>query len=289
ASANVSDSLVKATNEPAPLPPIADYCDPIDSSNLTGRATLAKYLNYNLPVFEKNTEKRWPIASITKLMTSVITLEEMNPDEKITISQKAVNIEGVAGGLKAGEVFSSYDLVKAMLVVSSNDAAFALAESMGEKEFVNSMQRKAAELEMLQTTYVEPTGLSFVNQSTAEDLNKLINYIYKNHPEILKISRERETNMTELKSQKIRILYNVDYFAGQKDFIGGKTGFIDAAGRNLVALFNIQDQVVLTIVLGTNNAFEETKRVKNYVQYCDQPKQWFWKYQIQNPSATSTI
>jgi len=168
-----------------PQPKMSDYCSPIDASSLTGRAALVKYLNYNLTVFESNPEKRWPMASVTKLMTGVVAAEKMELEKEITMSGKAVETEGTVGDFKAGEVFKVKDLIKAILVGSSNDAAAALAESYGEKNFIDEMQKKASDLKMLQTTYVEPTGLSFINQSTISDLTKLSLYIHKNHPELL--------------------------------------------------------------------------------------------------------
>lgn len=235
-------------------------CD-LTAGNFNGKAALLKYLNYNVAVFELNSQKRWPIASLTKLMTSVVAAEKIGFDKKITMSEKAVKTEGTAGDFRTNEVFSSGDLIKAMMLVSSNDAAVALAEFFGENEFVNEMQKKAAELMMRQTTFVEPTGLSFINQSTASDLEKLIIYIYYNHPEILEASKKREAEITELKTAQRRKLFNIDKFSGRSDFIGGKTGYTEEAGRNLIAFFDINEKLILSIVLGAVDSFEETNRL----------------------------
>lgn len=230
-------------------------------SRFNGKAALLKYLNYNVAVFEINSQKRWPIASLTKLMTSVIAAEKIGFNEKITISEKAAKTEGAAGDFKPKEVFYSGDLIKAMMSVSSNDAAVALAEFFGENEFVNEMQKKAAELAMKQTTFIEPTGLSFINQSTASDLEKLMIYIYYNHPEILIMSKNRETEITELKISQRRKMFNINKFSGRNDFIGGKTGYTEEAGRNLVSFFDINEQPILSIVLGAADSFKETNNL----------------------------
>ncbi|MEK9150563.1 MAG: serine hydrolase [Patescibacteria group bacterium] len=235
-------------------------CDLI-SNSFNGKAALLKYLNYNIAAFELNSQKRWPIASLTKLMTGVVAAEKIGFDKKITISEKAAKTEGAAGDFKTGEIFSSGDLIKAMMTVSSNDAAVALAEFFGENEFVNEMQKKASELMMRQTTFVEPTGLSFINQSTASDLEKLIIYIYYNHPEILAISKEREIEMKELKTAQRRKLININKFSGRNDFVGGKTGYTEEAGRNLIAFFEINEQMILSVVLGAVDSFEETNKL----------------------------
>jgi D-alanyl-D-alanine carboxypeptidase len=258
-----SAALISEAKIDPPLP----SCN-FNGAAFTAKAILVKYPDYNANFFELNPEKRWPIASLTKLMTGVITAEKIGFDKKITISAKAVSTEGTAGNLEAGEIYKSRDLIKAMLVSSSNDAAAAIIENFDEKEFIDEMQKKAAELKMFQTSYLEPTGLSYINQSTSNDLARLANYIRQNHRELLEISRQRETTITDLKTKKQKTLLSVNRFAGQPDFIGGKTGFIEESGRNLIALFEINGKTVLSIVLGAEDSFKETEKVKGFVQGC---------------------
>ena len=285
ASANVHDFLARASESNSENPPyVVSYpalvskaeinaeqifpCNP-NQSAFTSKAMLMKYLDYNFNVFELNPEKRWPIASLSKLMTALVAIEKIDSDKEIIMTEKAVSSDGTVGDFKAGEIFKIRDLIKAMLVGSSNDAAVAIAEDFGERDFINEMQKKAAELKMFQTAYWESTGLSVVNQSTVNDLAKLVTYIYFNHPEILEISRQKETELTELKSNTSRKLLSINKFAGEPDFIGGKTGYIEEAlGRNLIALFEINGKTVLTITLGADDSFEETARLKEFVQNC---------------------
>ncbi len=242
--------------------------------NLTSQAILVKklkqYSSVDEIIFQLNSEKRWPIASLSKLMTAIIAIEKMDLEKEITLSEKAVSSEGLAGDFKIGEIFKLKDLIKAMLVSSSNDAAMAIAENFenGEENFINEMQKKAAQLNMFSTTYLEPTGLSFVNQSTVNDLSKLVDYIYFNHPEILEISRQKEAEILELESNKPRVLMATDRFAGDNDFLGGKTGYIEAAGRNLIAIFDINAKIILIITLGADDAFKEINKLKSLVQNC---------------------
>lgn len=242
-----------------------------DSSgyDFTNKAMLAKYIDNGI-IFESNAENRWPIASITKLMTAVIALEKTDTEKEIKMSESIIATEGLAGGFEVGESFKEIDLIKAMIVASSNDAAEAIATSFegGKPAFVDQMQKKAAELKMFQTTYLEPTGLSFVNQSTAKDLSILMTYIYFKHPDILEISRQKEIKIIERGGGKLKKILNVDQFAGESDFIGGKTGFIDESGRNLIAVFDILNETVVTVVLGANNSFKETAALKSLVQTC---------------------
>lgn len=244
-------------------------CD-FGSYKFTNKEMLAKYIDGEI-IFESNSENRWPIASITKLMTAVVALEKTDTNKEITMSREAVDTEGVAGDFKTGETFKEIDLIKAMLVASSNDAAAAIAKNFegGENDFIDQMQKKAAELRMLQTTYLEPTGLSFINQSTAKDLSILMAYIYSSHPEILEISRQKEIIISELQTGKQKKIANIDKFAGQTDFVGGKTGFIDESGRNLIGVFDISGKTIVTVVLGADNSFEETAELKNLIQNCE--------------------
>ncbi len=237
--------------------------------DFTNKAMLAKYIDNGI-IFESNSENRWPIASITKLMTAVIALEKTDTEKEIKMSESAITTEGLAGGFKAGESFKEIDLIKAMLVASSNDAAVAITENFegGKAAFVDQMQKKAAELKMFQTTYLEPTGLSFINQSTAKDLSTLMSYIYFKHPDILEISRQKEIQIIEREEGKLKKILNVDQFAGESDFIGGKTGFIDESGKNLIAVFDISGKTVVTVVLGADNSFKETAALKSLVQTC---------------------
>ncbi len=236
-------------------------CDLQKETSLKSRTALIKYIDYGFNLFAFNSQKRWPIASISKLMTAVITLEKIGNEKEITISAPAVATEGTTGAFKAGEIFKAEDLIKAMMVVSSNDAAVALAENLGKENFAVMMNQKAKELGMSDTYYEESTGLSFLNQSTADDLTKLAAYIYNHHPQILEISHQKEVIIKESKSQKSRKLLNINRFAGSSDFIGGKTGYIDESGRNLVAFFNKDNKTILTVVLGAENAFDETKKL----------------------------
>lgn len=252
-------------------------CKP-DKSGFTGfisKAILIKYVNSSTGsgqvIFELNPEKRWPIASLSKLMTAVVAIEKMNLNKEVVINEKVVVTEGIAGEFKTGEVFKLRDLIKTMLISSSNDAAVAITETFGGQDFINEMQKKAAEIKMFSTTYLEPTGLSFINQSTVADLAKLMSYIYFEHPEILEISRQKEAEILELKTGKVRKILTVNKFAGEPDFIGGKTGYIDEAGRNLIGLFDINGKTVLTIVLGADNSFEETEKLKSLVENCQSP------------------
>lgn len=234
--------------------------------NIKAAAALIKDLNSGTKLLELNTYKHWPLASLTKLMTTVIALEQIGADKHISMSEEAIATEGVAVGFSPGDVFTVADLVKSMLVVSSNDAAATLAEFYGAENFFDAMQQKAADLGMSQTSFFDSTGLSFLNQSSIGDLEKLVDYILKNKPEIFNVSRQKETIITETNSKTEKILFNINSFAGADDFLGGKTGFIDEASGNLISIFQYKNRPLLIIILGAGDRVEETKKLYQWVK-----------------------
>ena len=224
--------------------PLRDWGVPNPEIDVT--AALIKDLESGYIFWNKESQRRWPIASLTKLMTATIVLEEMSA------SQNNANNKTDK---------STDDLLKMMLVASDNEAANALAEKYFNKdEFIRAMQRKAQELKMTQTTFFDPSGLAVSNQSTPNDLVILVNYILKTHPEILKITAQKS----------YQGIQNTNLFAGRPDFIGGKTGFLDEAGGNLISIFKYREGKsnfpLLVIILGSKDRFGDTQLLLDWVK-----------------------
>lgn len=228
---------------------------------------LIEELQSNYPLFEKNVEKRWPLASVTKLMTAVVALEKIPKDRKIAITERAAASEGSAGNFKVGEIFEAADLVRAAIIISSNDAAMALADHYGERDFIDAMNGKAFELNLNETVFADPTGLSVLNQSSAADTKKLVRYILERHPQIFETAAKTSITIAELKSGTNRIIPSNNQFAGRPDFIGGKTGYTDDASGNLVSIFKDAGRYFLIIVFGTLERFEETDALRKWAKY----------------------
>jgi len=213
-------------------------------------------------------DKRWPIASVTKLMTALaadrLYLSE-KPYELIPITEEMVLTEGNSGGLKAGEVMVADDLIKAMMLVSSNDAAAALAIHYGEDAFVDEMNRIAIELGMVNTKLVDPTGLSVQNLSTVEDLRRLVKFIWEEESYIFEITQREGGVITDRAKGSSWRLESINEFSGRSDFLGGKTGSIPEAEGNLVSIFEVSErgEQVIIIVLGTEDRFLETENILN--------------------------
>ena len=237
-----------------------------DLPTISAKAALAAELGNQTPLFSKGYANRWPIASITKLMTAVVAIDELNPNDVVTISEKAANEFGEIGGIKAGERFTVLDLMKAMLVGSSNDAAVALAEQYGYDAFLDKMREKAFEFGMQETAFQDTNGISVLNQSTPDDLVKLATTIRKNYPTIFSITSNKAIQITELNSKAKRVVPSTNLFAGTDGFVGGKTGYTGDASGNLISIFSSKGREFIVIVLGTTNRFGETEALWNWVK-----------------------
>ncbi len=212
-------------------------------------------------LYERNITQRWPIASVTKLMTAVVAMEHYDPALPVAITQSDIDQSQTFATFSAGTTLSMNDMVRSLLVASSNDAAFALADVSGQDAFVQYMNDKAKELGMSQTLFHEPSGLSYLNQSTAADLYLLMRYIQTAHPYLLESTRLKSISVRDTAQKKTKTVANIDLFAGRKDFLGGKTGFIDQSGGNLVTLFRSGSTDLFVAVLGSDDRFGDIEKL----------------------------
>lgn len=239
-----------------------DVLDP----QVDAESVLIQSLDNDFPYFNLHTSKQWPIASITKLMTAVVITEQFGLTKKIPISKETLEVEGIAGDLKSGEVYSSEDLMKIMLLVSSNRAATAFEEFVGGRElFANLLNTKAKALGMTQTYFYDGSGLSAQNVSTTGDLLKLAEYLIEKHPEIIGWTRLQTIKVQPLNGTISRNVDNINTFALETAFLGGKTGTTPEARENLLALFTFGDGRIVYIILGTHDRVGQTAKLLKWV------------------------
>ncbi|MFH1188880.1 MAG: serine hydrolase [bacterium] len=212
-------------------------------------------------LFAWEIDKRWPAASLTKLLTAVVAFESLKKDDLILFTDDIIATEGESGGFIPGEVFTLNDSVGAMLVVSSNDAGEAIASNYGRDRFITKMNQWAKEIGMENSVFVDPTGLSIHNRTTIQDIERLVQYIYQNHSDILAFTTKPQFTITSHLQKTTRTLYNINIFAGRDDFIGGKTGYIPSSGGNLVSIFRRLNDTVIITVFGTVDRFQETENI----------------------------
>jgi D-alanyl-D-alanine carboxypeptidase len=219
-----------------------------------------------------------PIASLTKLMTAVVVLENYSLDDLVNISSTAVSASGVMGGLKANERISVRDLLYVTLIESSNDGAEAFAEKMGRTEFIYKMNKKASELGMNDTRYYNPSGLDIfanngelisTNVSTPENLEKLVVYILKNYPLIPEVLSSVEKRLVS-ESGVVHNLENTNILLKENTgYLWGKTGYTKEANGCIILILKnystINSGYIINVITGADDRFKEARKLEEWL------------------------
>lgn len=220
-------------------------------------------------LWESNGFERRSIASITKVMTSLVFLEQKpDLDGDVVISRRDVRRASTTY-LRRGEVVSLYNLLHLALVASDNVAARALARvsPWGTAGFVEQMNAMAAALGLRGTAFTEPSGLDSGNVSTAYDLSRLISHATK-RPVISSIMR-KEAHRLRTSRRRLTIRNTNRLLRGRLLVHGGKTGYIDASGYCLATVVKLADHEPLSlVVLGAGSGdrrFSEVRRLATWV------------------------
>lgn len=227
-----------------------------------------------MELYAMNENERYPIASMVKIMTSLLAFEAIEEgrvtmEEKIRISQSAMDMGGSQMFLEAGDEYTFSDLLKGIIVVSANDACVAVAERLEGDEgiFVDKMNKRAVELGMYNTHFANCTGLPCSGgYSSSKDCSIMLRELicheeYHNYSTIwleeYKHPDGRTTIMTNT-NKLIRFYEGCD---------GGKTGFTNEAGFCLSATAKRGDLRVISVVIGESDSkvrFEDSKKLLNY-------------------------
>lgn len=226
------------------------------------KALLIGDVNGNI-IKEDNSLAVRPLASVTKIMTSILTLDKIKTgqisyDDKVTISSKAASVPyGVK--LTAGKQYTVRDLLKATIIKSSNNAAYALAEYVGGDvpSFVHSMNEKAKSYGLDSLRYCSPNGLppsytgSCMDQGNARDLYKLAQITLKDYSEYLNFSKNK---VEYIDNGNTKVTSTNTLLGNVQGVDGLKTGYHDAAGSNIVLTASRGDDRMIAVILGSNHA-----------------------------------
>lgn len=220
---------------------------------------------------ERESKAQMPIASLTKLMTSVVASESIFFERTVKISKEMVETYGDSGNLKVGEELSLNDLFYPLLMESSNDAAKAVSlMASTEKYFVFLMNDKASALGMKDTVFNDASGISNKNVSTAEDLFRLSKYIFSKRSFLWKITAEPQKKIVSKDGSQAHTFNNFNSFSGDKNFVGGKTGYTRDANGTMASIFNVKiggkTRPVALIVLNSDNREQDTKALLNWIK-----------------------
>lgn len=205
---------------------------------------------------EKKSDTRMEPASLTKMLTSYVIATELkrgsiNLDELVTVSEKAWRMPGSRMFIEVGKKVSVENLLKGVIIQSGNDATVALAEHVAGSEdaFVSLMNQHAAELGMLESHFVNSTGLPHKDHyTTPNDLAKLARALIRDFPEHYAWYAEKQFTFNNINQ------YNRNKLLWRNKFVDGvKTGHTESAGFCLVASAKRDDMRLISVVLGTNS------------------------------------
>ncbi|MCI8588584.1 MAG: D-alanyl-D-alanine carboxypeptidase [Bacilli bacterium] len=217
-------------------------------------------------LYQKNAQEKVAIASLTKMMSQIIVLEQIEQgkikwDDVVTASSNAAGYGGTQIYLQPGEKMTVEDLFKGVSMASANDAVVALAEFIAGSEdaFVKLMMEKAKELGLKNTNFVNPTGLDQEGHySTAEDLGIIARELVNNHPKILEFSSMYEDYLRENTENKFWLVNTNKLIRFYDGADGLKTGFTDAAKYCMTVTAKRNNMRLIAIILG-----EEVSKVRN--------------------------
>lgn len=217
------------------------------------------------PIYEKNPHMRLYPASTTKIVTSLVAYDMYQPEDIITV--KRASAEGQIMGLRKGERITVENLLYGMLVHSGNDAAYAVADNIGEDAFVDKMNQKAEELHMTNSYFTNPAGLDFGQpHSSAFDLALAARELLQNDY-LRKMTATKQITIADEDFTTFHNLYNINELLGEIQGVGGlKTGYTELAGQNLVSFYKKNGHQFIVVVLKSEDRFQDTRIIIDWIQ-----------------------
>lgn len=250
----------------------------LEIDNLSSKNVLVYDLDREENIYEKNADEKRPIASLTKMMTAIIVIENIDDlDEEVLITQSMLSQvpwDASTAGLEVGDELTYRDLLYALMLPSGADAASSLAilTATNEENFVKLMNQKAKELNLSNTSFEDVTGYDENNKSTVNDIKDFLIYALNNadFKEIFTASHFKTSNDMEFKSTVMAYSKYLDY---DLSFIkGSKTGYIPEAGLCIAALIEVEGENLIVVTLnaednyGRNNHLKDLYAIKEKVE-----------------------
>lgn len=240
----------------------------IDNPELNARIALIYDRASGRIIYEKNGNKQTPMASTTKILTSIVILENADLKETVTIGSKAAGTGGSRLGLKKNDKITVNDLLYGLMLRSGNDAAVALALHVGGSiaGFADMMNKKAEELGLTNSHFVVPHGLDNEGHyTTAYELAKMADYAL-NIPKFKEIVSSKSA--TIYINGYPKAINNTNNLLGSVSGVYGvKTGFTNGAGRCLVSSCKRGELDIITVVIGANTNNQRTADTKELIEY----------------------
>jgi len=228
--------------------------DKNELDKLNVEALLVKELTSGEVIYSKEALKEVKPASLTKIMTAMLAIEQGNLDRPVTITTEMISVEPTKAGYKAGDVIRLEDLVKAAMIKSDNDAAMAIAISVGGdlNTFIQMMNLKADQIGMSNTVFTNPCGFDIANHhSTPIDLLHLAEYAIQN-PLFNEITKQNQHIYYSLNSNRKFVAKTHNYLLNRYEYaVGVKTGYTSKAGACLIARAKKEGNDCLIVMLNS--------------------------------------
>lgn len=260
-TANVTEAIPLSDAPLAPANP--EVLEKLSEISVRAKAAYVWDVNRKEALYAKNEDAVLPLASITKLMTSLLAFELASSDTTTKLSSRAARQEG--SSLAPGEEFTIDELNRLALISSSNSAAYELSASVGallgdrdpSSQFVEGMNIRAEELGLKSLSFKNPTGLDISPDEpgsigSAKDISLLMAYILKEHPEILEATTRGGARIYNSQGEYHDVENTNEVLYAIPNLIGSKTGYTDLAGGNLTIAFDTgMNRPIIITVLGS--------------------------------------
>lgn len=274
---------------------------------ISAQAYFVRLLNGGRALLERRSGKELPPASIMKILTALVARERLESGEEVFFSPYAKTPkepDEKMSDIVAGETLLRDDAIRAALVMSANDAASALAETVGKKfggntseerieKFVQFMNERGKSIGMTRSRFINPHGLDasapercnmqkqkeethlprecdtskLGNLTTARDLARLAEHIWYAYPDIWDILRMREVSLVTNEKRMYSMMSTNALLAEYPGLLGGKTGFTDNANGTLILLYPVKTgQVAIIVILGSDDRFGDGRKIIQWLE-----------------------
>ncbi len=238
-------------------PFLTDFIPP----DITAKSAIILEADSNAVLYSKNPELRLSIASTAKIMTALVGQEYYSPNSVLKIYTPQV--EGSNLGFRQNEEYIYSDLLKAMFLPSSNEAAYAIADNYpgGMENFVKRMNEKALELGLTNTHFKDPAGLDDdENYSNVYELARVSSHLTK-YPDLKKIVSLTQADIADITGKHNMRFNNLNKLLGVDGVNGIKTGTTYGAGEVLVTSKNIEGKTFIVVVMKSVSRFDDTRQL----------------------------
>lgn len=259
---NNQTAYVLPISEPSYLPILNTA---IERPLISARSAVVYDTRSSRILYSKNQDARLPIASLTKLLSGVVVWENLDLDSIVRVPREALKVDGEKQTLYLDENIKVGDLLKLMLIESSNDAAYMLQyyADRSSLNLIDLMNKKAVELEMNNSIFHDPAGLNDDALSTADDLIKLVKYTLKSG-ELWSVLGEKNATVYSVDGRITHQVNSTNHLLGIiPDIVGGKTGYTDNALGCMILVVDVpgKNDKLVSIVLGSTERFTDIEKL----------------------------